>query len=123
MKAEVPDSKPSRAVSSVEVEMLVAAAGELASLPITSSALSVGPCGRATVWGPERIWPPAESISALTHTVKPSYLLAWTWIVSGFPSDPSFSASLIIWSQVLGALLTRSLRYQRSSVFELKGAP
>ena len=52
MKAEAPASKPSRAVSSVEVEMSVAAAGECGERPITASASSVGFCGRATVSGP-----------------------------------------------------------------------
>ena len=63
-----------------------------ASLPITESASSVGFCSKETVVGPERICAPADAISALAQTVKPSYLLACTWIVSGFPSDPSFSA-------------------------------
>ena len=52
--------------------MFGAAAGELASSPITASASSVGSCGRSTSSGPERIWPPADSIIALTQTVKPS---------------------------------------------------
>src|SRR3954453_17225863 len=123
MNAESPDSKPRRAVSSVDVEMFVAAAGEAGSLPITSSASSVGFSGRSTVVGPERMCPPADSIRALAQTVKPSYLLAWTWIVAGFPSDASLSATSIIWPQVVGAFGTRSFRYHRSWVLELKGAP
>jgi hypothetical protein len=72
MKAESPASKASREVSSVEVERPVGAAEEFASLPITSSAFSVGPSFRSTVSGPERIGVPALSISALAQTVKPS---------------------------------------------------
>ena len=55
--------------------------------------------------------------------MKPSYLLACTWIVSGLPSDPSCSASEIIWSQVVGGFGTRSLRYHSSCVLVLKGDP
>ena len=69
MKADSPASKPSRAVSSLEVERFGAAAEELASLPITASASSVGFCSRSTVSGPERISVPALSISALTQTM------------------------------------------------------
>ena len=72
MKAESPASKPSRAVSSVEVSMSGGAAEEFANRPITDSASSVGPWGRSTSSGPERIWPPADSIMSLTQTVKPS---------------------------------------------------
>ena len=79
-----PRSRAARCPPS-EVEMSVAAAGEAASLPITASASSVGFCSRSTVSGPERICAPADSISALTQTVKPSYLLAWTWICPAFP--------------------------------------
>src|SRR3954447_23537677 len=123
MNAELPSSKPIRVVSSSEVEMFGAAAGEAAKVPITFIASSVGPSGSDTVVGPERMLPPAESTSALNQTVNPSYLFAWTWINAGLPCAASLSASLIIWSQVVGAFFTRSLRYQRSWVFELNGAP
>ena len=59
-------------MSSFEVSMFGAAAGELASLPMTASACSVGPSARSTDSGPERIWVPADSINALTQTVNPS---------------------------------------------------
>jgi len=80
MKAELPSSKPRRAVSSSEVEMFGAAAGEAARVPITFMASSVGPSGNDTVVGPERMVPPAGAISAFAQTVKPSYLFAWTWM-------------------------------------------
>ncbi len=32
----------------------------------------------ATLRGPLRIWPPAESTSELNHTVRPSYWAPWT---------------------------------------------
>src|SRR5919201_4029434 len=123
MNAESPASNPRRAVSSVDVLMFVAAAGEAARRPIIASPFSVGPRGSATFAGPDRIWPPADSIIAVTQTVYPSYLLAWTWIVSGLPSRASLSASRIISPQVFGALGTRSLRYQRSWVLDVNGAP
>ncbi len=72
MKADVAGLEAEPAVSSSEVSMSDGAAGEFASLPITDSASSVGPCGRSTSSGPERIWPPADSIMSLTQTVKPS---------------------------------------------------
>ena len=69
--------------------------------------------------GPSRICAPADSIIAVAQTVKPSYRSPWTWIS---PPSPISSAAAIISSQVLGALSTRSLRYQRSCVFDVNGA-
>ena len=64
--------------------------------------------------------PPADSIIALTQTTRPSY---WFALDLDRPSSgPSFSASAIISSQVFGGFLTRSLRYQSSSVFDQIGA-
>src|SRR4051794_21773506 len=80
MKLEEPDSKPRRAVSSVEVSMFGAATGELAIAPIAESACSVRPLASAILSGPDRIDVPADVIIALVHTTRPSYLLAWTWI-------------------------------------------
>ena len=61
------------------------------------------------------ICPPAPAISALTHTVRPSYWLPCTSI-----AFPCFWASSIIWSHVLGGVLTMSLRYQSSWVLVVK---
>jgi hypothetical protein len=72
MNADSPASKASRALSSSEVERPGGAAEELASLPITASAFSVGPCFSSIASGPERIGVPALSISALAQTMKPS---------------------------------------------------
>ena len=97
MNAESPASNPSRAVSSVEVEMSVAAAGELASLPITARASLGRALGQRHGLGAgEDLAARPTRSSPSTQTVKPSYLFACTWIVSGLPSDPSSSASSII---------------------------
>ena len=72
MKVESPASKPRRAVSSVEVAMFGAATSELARRPMTASARSVGPCSSSTCVGPLRIDVPADSMSWLAHTVRPS---------------------------------------------------
>src|SRR6185437_5006882 len=62
MKAELPASKASRDVSSLEVGSSGEASDEWASLPITSSASSVGFCSRSSSSGLLRIEVPALSI-------------------------------------------------------------
>src|SRR5215218_367327 len=103
MKLDDPDSKPRRAVSSVEVSMLGGATGEWPSVPIVASARSVLRGSSAILSGPDRIEVPAEAIIELAQTTSPSYLLASTWI---WPlARPICSAALIICAQVLGASL------------------
>lgn len=63
--------------------------------------------------------PRAEPTSELNHTVRPSYRAPWTWIL--FSAAGSLAAMAIISSHVLGGVGTRSLRYQRSWVFEVNG--
>ena len=72
MNDEPPDSKLSRAVSSIEVSISGGTTEECAYSPITSSARSVGASSRPTSVGPVRIGEPADSIIAVAHTVKPS---------------------------------------------------
>ena len=96
------------------------AAEEVESLPITASARSVSACGRSSSSGPLSTWPPAEASIWLNQTTRPSYLLPCTWIL--FSSAGSPSATWIISSQVFGGCLTRSLRYQSSSVLDHSGA-
>ena len=120
MKAALPASNASRAGSSSEVVIAGSAASEVESLPMISSAFSVGPWGRSISSGLFRMWPPADSTSALNQTTSPSYLSAWTSIRP--LSGPSLTPSSIISSQVLGAFGTRSLRYQSSSVLDHNGA-
>src|SRR4051812_39052197 len=116
MKLDEPLSNPRRAVSSVEVSMLGAATGELAIWPIAARAAFVLPGSSAILSGPDRNDVPAEAIIALAHTTRPSYLLAWTWI---WPlAGPIRSAILTISGHVLGACLTRSLRYHSSCVLD-----
>src|SRR3954447_14399916 len=119
MKLDEPDSKPRRAVSSVDVSMLGAATGERAIVPIAASAAWVFCGSSAILSGPDRIDVPAEAIIALAHTTRPSYLLACSWISP--LAGPICSAILTISAQVFGACLTRSLRYQSSCVLDQIG--
>src|SRR3954463_3214434 len=119
MNADEPDSKPRRAVSSVEVSMLGGATLEVANCPIVLSASSVFFSSSATLSGPLRNEVPAAVIMALAHTTRPSYLLAWTWI---WPlPGPSFWAICSVCAHVLGACGTRSLRYHSSWVLDQIG--
>ena len=120
MNAELPVWKASRFGSSCEVVIAGSAASEVESRPITSSARVVGSSSSESSSGPESTWPPADSTIWLNQTTSPSYLFAWTWI--RFSSGLRLSASSIISSQVFGGCLTRSERYQSSSVFDHSGA-
>ena len=72
MKVELPLSKPSRAVSSVDVVRFDAATRDLDRRPRTSSARSVCGLSSLTCLGPARIDVPADSMSWLTSTTRPS---------------------------------------------------
>ena len=72
MKVELPLSKPSRAVSSVDVVRFDAATGERDRRPRTPSARSVWGLSSLIDFGPERIEVPADSMSWLTSTTRPS---------------------------------------------------
>ena len=63
--------------------------------------------------------PPALETMVLNQTVVPSYWAPWISIRCGLPCLASASASLIISSQVLGGVFTRSERYHRSWVLLL----
>ena len=96
-----------------------AAASEVAKRAIVSIAFSVASWSRPTVSGSSRIFEPADSIIEFTHTTKPSYWFACTWIS---PFSPIRSASSSISSHVSGTCSTLSLRYQRSCVLDVNGA-
>jgi hypothetical protein len=65
-------SKPRRALSSFEVVMSRAAAEEFERRQMIASAFSVGALSSLTVFGPERIDVPADSMSWLARTTTPS---------------------------------------------------
>ena len=73
MNDEPPFSKASLAWSSWLVDRVGSAAGEAATLCMTSRARVVGSGARLTlVPSGSRTWPPAEARSELNHTVRPS---------------------------------------------------
>ena len=100
--------------------MSAAAAPEVAKRAIVSSAFSVGSCSRPTVSGSSRICAPADSISELNQTTKPSYWFA-LHLDQAVAADP-LGLRRASRPRSSGSFSTLSLRYQRSWVLEVNGA-
>ena len=109
----------SRFASSIWTGSDGSAATEVASRFMIVKALTAGaPSDTCAASGVSTL-PPALASSELNQTTTPSYCAPWISIRCGLPSFASWIESLIISSQVLGGLGTRSERYHSSWVLLL----
>src|ERR1700754_1860305 len=119
MKAGPPVWTASRVESSIEFDRFGSATPDFATSLMTVAALTAG-SPSLTLPLSSTACPPAELISVLNHTVRPSYCAPWISIVPFLA--PSFLAISIIRAHVLGGVGTLSLRYHRNCTLDVYGA-